>query len=149
MMCKKGEEDENLYLLAGLRPDYLLIFWNKKNAFYGFYSTYQDLPNKIIWRKIKLHDKNDSIEFENNKLTPWLRRWNVLFNLFWKLLVFRHFATIFHYLIFSEEYFWQFSYFFVTIRNYDFRKNHNFIMKLIVIWRISLNKENKRFRSKS
>ena len=71
--------------------------------------------------------------FKLNRMLSGFEILNIATLISQKRLVSRHFANIFHYLNFSEEYLSQFSLFFVTIRNYDFRKKHNLIMNLIVI----------------
>ena len=96
----------------------------------------KNLSLKILSLKIV----SENFVFKNFILTRRLSGFEILNNassIFQKWLVTRHFANIFHYLNFSEEYLWQFSLFIVTIRNYDVCKNHNLIMNLIFIWRKS------------
>ena len=59
-------------------------------------------------------------------------------------LVSRRFIYIILYLNIVEEL--RLSRFFAKIRNNDFRRNHNYIMNLIVSCSVSQNRDNKRFR---
>ena len=79
----------------------------------------------FIW-KIKLTRRLSEVEILNDA-TLIVDTWAIS----------RLFANIFHHLNFSKERDWQFSYFFMKNRDYDFRKNRILIMIQIPIWRVS------------